>query len=96
MTITEAPIPTPALDDPAQVDRTLRAIRSRSFAVLATVSDGGFPHAACVAFCAVGQALYVNTERSSRKARRRYTGGRFLRSRAIRSVRWNGFPVSLA
>ena len=56
-------------DDRAQVERTLRAIRTRSFAVLSTVSSAGFPHAAGVAYCAVDSTIYVNTERSSRKAR---------------------------
>jgi general stress protein 26 len=61
--------PRPPLDDPAQVERTLRAIRRRSFAVLASVSPAGHPHAAGVAYCAVGTTLYVNTLRTSRKAR---------------------------
>jgi nitroimidazol reductase NimA-like FMN-containing flavoprotein (pyridoxamine 5'-phosphate oxidase superfamily) len=83
MTITEGPTAPPttpsaapavarppvAVDDAAQVARTLRVIRTRSFAVLSTVSDAGFPHAAGVAYAAVGSTLYVNTERSSRKAR---------------------------
>lgn len=57
------------VDDPAQVERTMRAIRRRSFAVLSTVSSAGFPHAAGVSYCAVGSTIYVNTHRSSRKAR---------------------------
>ena len=55
--------------DAAQRQRTLRAIQRRSFAVLSTVSPAGFPHAAGVAYCAVGSTLYVSTERGSRKAR---------------------------
>ena len=55
--------------DDQQVARTLRAIQRRSFAILATVSEAGYPHAAGVAYCAVGTTLYVNTMRSSRKAR---------------------------
>jgi hypothetical protein len=69
MPITEEPMTIPSTDDdPAQVERTLRAIRKRSFAVLSTVSSAGFPHAAGVAYCAVGSTLYVSTMRSSRKA----------------------------
>lgn len=69
-TATSAPPATDAaLDDAAQLDRTLRAIRRRSFAVLSTVSPAGFPHAAGVAYQAVDTTLYVSTIRSSRKAR---------------------------
>lgn len=56
-------------DDAAQQARTLRAIRSRSFAMLSTVSSAGFPHAAGVSYAAIDSTIYVNTERSSRKAR---------------------------
>jgi general stress protein 26 len=56
-------------DDRDQVNRTLRAIQRRSFAVLSTVSSVGFPHAAGVSYSAVGSTLYVNTHRPSRKAR---------------------------
>lgn len=59
-------VPQPVDQD--QIDRTLRAIRRRSFAVLSTVSNAGFPHAAGVSYAAVGSVLYVNTHRSSRKA----------------------------
>jgi hypothetical protein len=70
MPITEEPITVPSIhDDPAQAERTLRAIRKRSFAVLSTVSSAGYPHAAGVAFSAVDATLYVSTMRSSRKAR---------------------------
>jgi len=60
-------LPSPV--DEAQVGRTVRAIRRRSFAVLSTVSEAGFVHAAGVAYCAVGTTMYVNTPRPSRKAR---------------------------
>jgi general stress protein 26 len=56
-------------DDERHLERTLRAIRRRSFAVLSTVSDAGFPHAAGVAYDTVGTTIYVNTHRASRKAR---------------------------
>ena len=58
------------------VARTMRAIGRRSFAILATVSDTGYPHAAGVAYCAVGTTLYVSTMRSSRKARNVAAHGR--------------------
>ena len=46
-----------------------KAIGKRSFATLATTSTAGRPHVAGVLFEAIGDALYVNTLRSSRKAR---------------------------
>lgn len=52
-----------------QVERITKAIGRKSFAILATLSAAGFPHAAGVSYSAVGTTLYVNTERSSRKAR---------------------------
>jgi general stress protein 26 len=39
------------------------------FAVLSTVSPAGHPHAAGVSYCAIDERLYVNTHRTSRKAR---------------------------
>lgn len=47
----------------------VRAIHRRSFCTLATVSEGGRPHSAGVLYEAVGPTLYVNTLRTSRKAR---------------------------
>ena len=55
-------------DEARHLERTLRAIRRRHFAVLSTVSDAGFPHAAAVAYDTVGTTLYVHTHRTSRKA----------------------------
>ncbi len=55
--------------DPRQYRRIARALQRSSFAVLATVSDQGFPHAAGVVHVAVDGRLYVHTMRSSRKAR---------------------------
>lgn len=52
--------------DPARV---LRAIDRRSFLTLATSSPAGRPHVAGVLYESVGATLYVNTMRSSRKAR---------------------------
>lgn len=54
--------------DPSPGD-VVRAIRRRSFAVLSTASPAQRPHAAGVLYEAVGTTLYVNTRRSSRKAR---------------------------
>lgn len=49
--------------------RVISAIRSRSFATLASVSAAGRPHAAGVLYELVGTHVYVSTLRSSRKAR---------------------------
>lgn len=46
-----------------------RAIARRYVATLATVSTSGRPHAATVLYQAVDDALYVSTDRDSRKAR---------------------------
>lgn len=50
-------------------DRVVRAIHRRSFCTLATVSERNRPHATGVLYEAVGTTLYVNTLRTSRKAR---------------------------
>lgn len=50
-------------------DRIHRAIEKRSFATLATASTAGRPHVAGVLFDIVDEVLYVNTLRTSRKAR---------------------------
>jgi hypothetical protein len=68
-TLPQTTPPIPAPDDPRQVERVMHAIARRSFAVLSTVSAEGFPHAAGVAYAGVDGVLYVNTMRSSRKAR---------------------------
>lgn len=52
--------------EPARIGTT---IGRRSFATLATVSPAGRPHVAGVLYEAVDQHLYVNTLRTSRKAR---------------------------
>lgn len=46
-----------------------RAIERRSVATLATVSTSGRPHAATVLYQCVDDALFVSTDRDSRKAR---------------------------
>ncbi len=50
-------------------DRVRQAIAKRSFATLATASDRGRPHVAGVLYEAIGTTLFVNTKRTSRKAR---------------------------
>ncbi len=51
------------------VDAVLAAIAKRTFCTLATASPSGRPHVAGVLYQAVDAALYVSTERDSRKAR---------------------------
>jgi hypothetical protein len=66
----DTPAMTPDVNtDPRQLRRIDRAIGAKSFAVLSTVSEAGFPHAAGVVYSKVGAALYVHTMRTSRKAR---------------------------
>lgn len=68
-----APSPAEAHDGPpvrdVAPDLVLRALAHRSYAVLATVSPAGRPHAAGVAYVTVGSTLYLSTERGSRKGR---------------------------
>jgi hypothetical protein len=68
------------VDDADQAARVLRALRSRNFAMLATVSSAGFPHAAGVQYALAGSdtapVLYTHTMRSSRKARNVAAEGR--------------------
>ena len=54
-----------------QPDRSTirRAIAKRSFATLATTSPAGRPHSAGVLYQLVDDVLYINTLRTSRKAR---------------------------
>ena len=49
--------------------KVLKAIKKRSFATLSTTSPAERPHVAGVLYEAVGTTLYVNTLRTSRKAR---------------------------
>lgn len=49
--------------------RARDAVRKRSFATLATTSPAGHSHVAGILFELVDDALYVNTLRTSRKAR---------------------------
>jgi nitroimidazol reductase NimA-like FMN-containing flavoprotein (pyridoxamine 5'-phosphate oxidase superfamily) len=71
-------------------DLIRKAIGKRSYAVLATVSEGGHPHAAGVLYAAVGWTLYVSTDRSSRKGRNLAARGRVGLTIPVRRV-----PVGL-
>lgn len=51
------------------LDRVTKVMGKRSFCQLATVSQANRPLAAGVVYNAIGTTLYVNTDRSSRKAR---------------------------
>lgn len=62
--------------DAEQAARVRRAIRSRSFAMLSSVSPAGFPHGAGVIYVPCNDELYVHTSRSSRKARNIAADGR--------------------
>jgi general stress protein 26 len=68
--------PPATIKDAKQIERVEKAIRGKSFAVLSTVSDAGFPHAAGILYDSVGTTLYVHTMRSSRKARNVAEDGR--------------------
>ncbi len=56
-------------DTQPQLPRLAELIARRSFCTLATASEGNRPHVAAVLYEAVGTTLYVNTVRTSRKAR---------------------------
>lgn len=62
--------------DSEQALRVRKAVASRGFATLSTVSEAGFPHAAGVVYVPIGDDLYVHTMRSSRKARNVAADGR--------------------
>jgi hypothetical protein len=72
---TPAPAPTPEdpppvrPTDPALGPTVARAVRRGGFAVLATASPSGRPHAAGVSYQLAAGHLWVSTLRSSRKAR---------------------------
>ena len=66
----------PTSTDLEQAARVRRAMASRSFATLSTVSEAGFPHAAGVVYVPIGDELYIHTMRSSRKARNVSANGR--------------------
>lgn len=60
------PAPQATEPNPAEV---ISAVAKRSFATLSTASEAGRPHVAGVLYAAAGTTLYVNTLRTSRKAR---------------------------
>lgn len=62
-----APTGHPTRTVPADLVR--RALRRRSYAVLATVSPAGRPHAAGVLYTMVGDDLWLSTETTGRKGR---------------------------
>ena len=62
-------ITTQTPSDAEQAERVRKAVLSRGFATLSTVSEAGFPHAAGVVYVPIGDDLYIHTMRSSRKAR---------------------------
>jgi hypothetical protein len=66
MTITETTQPTVHQLPPAVVRK---ALAKRHYAVLATVSPAGRPHAAGVLYELAGTSLYVSTDLASRKGR---------------------------
>jgi len=66
---TTHPTPSPSTIHRPDPDRVHRAIEKRSFATLSTASAAGRPHVAGVLFDAVDDVLYINTLRTSRKAR---------------------------
>jgi len=72
MTITQNPTtatPNTTDTDVKQLGKVRRAIAANTFATLATTSPQGRPHVAGVIYDSVAGELWVNTMRSSRKAR---------------------------
>lgn len=72
MTTATAPTGHPVRDVPAALVR--RALARRSYAVLATVSPAGRPHAAGVLYTMVGDDLWLSTETTGRKGRNLLSG----------------------
>ncbi len=70
-------------------------LQKRSFATLSTVSPAGFPHAAGVVYELVGEHLYINTLRTSRKARNVASSGRGAISVPVRRVPVGGPPSTI-
>jgi hypothetical protein len=73
----------------------LEAIAKRSYAVVATVSEAGHPHAAGILYAAVGSTLYASTDRSSRKGRNLAAHGRVGVTVPVRRVPVGGPPSAL-
>lgn len=72
-----------------------RLIDRRSFATIATVSPAGFPHAANVLYELIDNDLYVNTLRSSRKAKNVAASGRVGVTIPVRRVPVGGPPSAI-
>jgi general stress protein 26 len=73
----------------------LEAIAKRSYAVVATVSEAGHPHAAGILYAAVGSTLYASTDRSSRKGRNIEATGRIGVTIPVRRVPIGGPPSAI-
>jgi general stress protein 26 len=73
----------------------LEAIAKRSYAVVATVSTAGHPHAAGMLYATVGSTLYVSTDRSSRKGRNLAVNGRVGVTIPVRRVPVGGPPSAI-
>jgi hypothetical protein len=67
-------------------ERATALIRRRRVCSLATVSERGVPHVANVIYAVVGEELWVNTVRTSRKARNVAHGGRAAVCIAVRRL----------
>ena len=79
---------------PEAADITAK-LQRRSFATLATASPAGFPHVAGVLYEMIGDQLYVNTLRSSRKARNVESSGRAAVCVPVRRVPIGGPPSTI-
>ena len=73
----------------------LEAIAKRSYAVVASVSEAGHPHAAGVLYSSAGSTLYVSTDRSSRKGRNLAAHGRVGVTIPVRRVPVGGPPSAI-
>jgi len=80
--------------DPALGPLVAKLVRRRSFAVLATTSSQGHPHAAGVLYQVAGSDLWISTMRSSRKARNVATGGKVALTIPVRRLPF-GPPSSI-
>lgn len=72
-----------------------RLIERRSYATLATVSEAGRPHAAGVLYELVGDTIFVNTLRHSRKARNVAHSGHVGVTIPVRRVPAGGPPSAV-
>jgi general stress protein 26 len=71
------------------------AIAKRSYAVVATVSAAGHPHAAGILYATVGPDLYFSTDRGSRKGRNLAAHGRVGITVPVRRVPFGGPPSAV-